>query len=59
MVICCRSTRSLNAAMFGAGYAHITTKKLLGGFYGFQVIFPAGANNRIQGPRSIKTRAPG
>jgi hypothetical protein len=40
---------SLNAAMFGAGYAHITTKKLLGGFYGFQVIFPVGANNRIQG----------
>jgi hypothetical protein len=27
----------------------VTTKKILGGFYGFQVLFPAGANNRIQG----------
>jgi hypothetical protein len=27
----------------------VTTRKLLGGFYGFQVIFPVGANNRIQG----------
>ena len=27
----------------------VTTKKLLGGFYGFQVLFPVGANNRIQG----------
>jgi hypothetical protein len=35
--------------MFAAGYAHVTTKKILGGLYGFQVIFPAGANNRIQG----------
>jgi hypothetical protein len=40
---------SLNAAMFGAGYAHVTSKKILGGFYGFQVLFPVGANNRIQG----------
>jgi hypothetical protein len=40
---------SLDAAMFGAGYAHVTTKRLLGGFYGFQVLFPVGANNRIQG----------
>jgi hypothetical protein len=40
---------SLNASMFAAGYAHVTTKKILGGLYGFQVIFPAGANNRIQG----------
>jgi hypothetical protein len=40
---------SLNAAMFGAGYAQVTTKKILGGFYGFEVLFPVGANNRIQG----------
>ena len=30
------------------GYAHITTKKILGGHYGFSVLL-AGANNRIQG----------
>jgi hypothetical protein len=49
---------SLNAAMFGAGYAHVTTKRLLGGFYGFQVIFPVGANNRIQGTEIDQTRVP-
>ena len=27
----------------------VTTKKLLGGFYGYSVLFPAFANNRIQG----------
>jgi hypothetical protein len=39
----------LGSTMFGAGYAHVTTKKILGGLYGFQVLFPVGANNRIQG----------
>jgi hypothetical protein len=43
------TTANLDAAMFGAGYLHVTTKKLFGGFYGFQVLFPVGANNRIQG----------
>jgi hypothetical protein len=27
----------------------VTTRKLLGGFYGFQVLFPVWMNNRIQG----------
>ena len=40
---------TLNASLFGAGYSHVTAKKILGGFYGFQVLFPVGANNRIQG----------
>ena len=40
---------TLNTAMFGAGYLYVTKKKLLGGYYGFQVLFPVGANNRIQG----------
>ncbi|HEX2442613.1 MAG TPA: transporter [Vicinamibacterales bacterium] len=40
---------TLNASLFGAGYSHVTTKKVLGGFYGFQFLFPVGANNRIQG----------
>ncbi len=38
----------LDASLFAAGYAHVTTKKILGGFYGFSVLI-AGANNRIQG----------
>ena len=39
----------LTSTFFGVGYSHITTKKILGGFYGFSVLFPVGANNRIQG----------
>ena len=40
---------SLNSQAFGAGISVVTTKKVLGGFYGYQVLFPVGANNRIQG----------
>jgi hypothetical protein len=40
---------SITSAFFGAGYSHVTTKKILGGLYGFTVLFPVGANNRIQG----------
>ena len=43
------TTGNLDSSMFGVGYAHVTTKKILGGNYGFQVLFPVGANNRIQG----------
>jgi hypothetical protein len=39
----------LTSAFFGVGYSHVTNKKILGGFYGFAVLFPVGANNRIQG----------
>jgi len=39
----------LTSHVYGGGISVVTTKKLLGGFYGFQVVFPAGANNRIQG----------
>jgi len=38
----------LTAQLFAAGYAQTTTKKVLGGYYGFSVLL-AGANNRIQG----------
>jgi len=40
---------SLTTSFFGAGYSHVTTKKIFGGLYGFTVLFPMGANNRIQG----------
>jgi hypothetical protein len=39
---------NLTSAVFAAGVNKVTTKKVLGGSYGFQVLF-AGANNRIQG----------
>jgi hypothetical protein len=39
----------LTSHVYGGGVSIVTKRKLLGGFYGFQVVFPAGANNRIQG----------
>jgi hypothetical protein len=43
------TTADITSGFFGVGYNHVTTKKLLGGLYGFTVLFPAFANNRIQG----------
>jgi hypothetical protein len=40
---------TLNTAFFGAGYLHVTNKKILGANYAFQFLFPVGARNRIQG----------
>jgi len=40
---------SISSVFYGAGYSHVTTKKVLGGLYGFTFLFPVGANNRIQG----------
>ncbi len=42
-------TADLTSSFFGVGYSHVTTAKILGGSYGFSFLFPAGANNRIQG----------
>jgi hypothetical protein len=39
----------ITSVAYAGGVSVVTTKKLLGGFYGFQVLFPVGANNRIQG----------
>ncbi len=39
----------LTSQLYGGGISVVTKKKLFGGFYGFQVVFPVGANNRIQG----------
>ena len=39
---------TLDASLFGVGYLHVTNKKILGGNYAFQFLFPVGANNRIQ-----------
>jgi hypothetical protein len=41
-------TGNLNAAVFGAGLNVVTTRKVLGGSYGFSVILP-WADNRMQG----------
>ena len=40
---------SINSVFFGTGFSYVTTKKILGGTYSWTVLFPIGANNRIQG----------
>ena len=40
---------NLTAMFFAAGFSQITTKKVLGGLYGYSMLFPAFADNRIQG----------
>jgi hypothetical protein len=40
---------NISSVAYGAGIVDVTTVKILGGFYGFQVLFPFGVNNRIQG----------
>jgi hypothetical protein len=39
----------LTSQVYGGGVSVVTKRKLFGGFYGFQVVAPVGANNRIQG----------
>ena len=39
----------LTSVVVAGGVSVVTTRKILGGHYGFQVLFPAFANNRIQG----------
>lgn len=38
----------ITMVVYGVGVYKVTARKLLGGFYGFQVLF-AGVNNRLQG----------
>jgi hypothetical protein len=39
----------LTSVAFAAGFVKVTTTKILGGFYSYQVLFPVIVNNRIQG----------
>jgi len=39
----------LTSVAFAAGYVRVTTKKILGGFYSYQILAPIFVNNRIQG----------
>jgi len=43
------SNASITSVFFGTGYSHVTTKKIFGGQYSWTVLFPIGANNRLQG----------
>jgi hypothetical protein len=52
-------TGELHSKLYGAGLSVVTKKKLLGAFYGLQILFPAGANNRIQGTEVDKNPGAG
>jgi hypothetical protein len=39
---------SITSWAYGTGIYHVTNKKFLGGTYAYQVLFPVGANNRLQ-----------
>ncbi len=39
----------LTTSVFGGGFLRVTTRKILGGNYAYQLLFPIGASNRVQG----------
>jgi hypothetical protein len=40
---------SITSVAYAGGVSVVTTRKILGGNYGFQMLFPVGINNRLQG----------
>ena len=40
---------NITSTAYAGGFSVVTTKKILGGFYAYEILFPVGANNRIQG----------
>src|SRR5262245_50030164 len=40
---------SITSVAYAGGVSVVTSKKLLGGFYGYQILAPVGVNNRLQG----------
>lgn len=49
----------ITSVAYAGGISVVTSKKLLGGFYGYQVLFPVGANNRLQGTEIDANPGPG
>jgi hypothetical protein len=49
----------LTSHAYGTGIYVVTPKKILGGDYAYQVLFPVGANNRIQGTEIDKNPGAG
>lgn len=50
---------SITTVAYAGGVNVVTTKKILGGNYGFQVLAPVGVNNRIQGTEIQANPGPG
>ncbi len=45
-----RFDADLTSVVYGGGVMKVTSKKIFGANYGFQVLLPVWANNRLQGP---------
>jgi len=50
---------SITSVAYAGGVAVVTSKKLLGGYYGFQILAPVGVNNRLQGTEIDANPGPG
>jgi hypothetical protein len=50
---------SITSGAFAGGFSVVTTTKILGGLYGFQMLFPAFVNNRIQATEIDSKPGPG
>jgi hypothetical protein len=49
----------ITSLAYGAGFNVVTRKKILGGYYAFEMLFPVGANNRLQGTEIDANPGPG
>ena len=52
-------TASLTSHAYGLGIFVVTPRKILGGNYAYEILFPVGANNRIQGTEIDKNPGAG
>jgi hypothetical protein len=50
---------TITSVAYAGGVSVVTNKKFLGGFYGYQVLAPVGANNRLQGTEIDANPGPG
>jgi len=50
---------SINSFAYAGGFSVVTSKKILGGTYGFQMLFPAAIDNRLQGAQLDVKPGPG
>jgi hypothetical protein len=50
---------TITSVAYAGGVSVVTSKKLLGGVYGYQVLAPVGINNRLQGTEIDENPGPG
>jgi hypothetical protein len=50
---------TITSVAYAGGVSVVTSKKFLGGFYGYQILAPVGVNNRLQGTEIDSNPGPG